>query len=311
MNDNGTMYGAGPAPTTSGYNYQGMNQPMQKHGNVLSADQIKSLQQKQQQFSLALTQEEYMRAVCNHRNVEGTGDSLVTDPETGEVTCTICGYRFRPVEPNISFDQIKEDVNRLIDILQTIKLMYIDLPADAAKDFFPIIALLEKVPQLFDFAVKNMSKHEIYNWQYSNRNMGAFNMFNNLQSMFSGGGFQGAPMYGAPNAGYGFNPQPNPYAGNPGYAFTPGMNPQAPQPNPAFGANPFGYQGASMNPQGQQTVVGGGGYSPSTNGFQFVPNQQAPQGAPTGNPQQAQPPVAAPEAPKTEGTASVTQSVTI
>ena len=80
--NNGMM--GGPNPTMGGYNYQGMNQPMQKHGNVLSNEQIKSLQQKQQQFSLALTQEEYLRAVCNHRNMDGTGDTLVYDPETGE-----------------------------------------------------------------------------------------------------------------------------------------------------------------------------------------------------------------------------------
>lgn len=305
--NNGMM--GGPNPTMGGYNYQGMNQPMQKHGNVLSNEQIKSLQQKQQQFSLALTQEEYLRAVCNHRNMDGTGDTLVYDPETGEATCTICGYRFRPIEPNVTPAEIKEDVDRIVDILQTIKLMYVDLPPEAAKDYFPVIALIEKVPQLFEFAAKNMAKHEIYNWQYSNKNMGAFNMFNNLQNMFSGGYQQ--PMYGGMPQG---NPQPymNPYMNNGGYG--------APMPNPALnnpnmmGGNGFGYPGASQQstPQMNPQMVSGGGYSPTTNGFQFVPGQNPNMVNPAqnqGNPGQQV--ASAPEAPKTEETSTVTQNVTV
>ena len=311
MDNNGMMYGAGPAPTTGGYNYQGVNQPMQKHGNVLSDEEIDSLQRKQQQFSLAITNEEYLRAVCNHRTKDGSRDTLTTDPETGRVTCAICGYQFTPVEPNITLDQIKDDVNVMIDILQTIKLMYIDLPKDAAKDFFPIIALLEKVPKLFDFAVKNMQKHEVYNWQYSNRNMGAFNMFNNLQNMFSGAGFM--PQ----NSGYMGQPQPN------GYQFGGYQHPmmgggypnEQPMMNHPNSGNPFGFNGASMDgvPPMPNPVFNGGmpnqGYTPETNGFKFAPGQQNAQAPAQGQAPQAAP--AASSAPKPDGNATVTQSVSV
>ena len=242
-NNNGMMNNG--MPMMGGYAYQGMGQPMQKFNNALTPEQIKKLQQKGQQFSLAITEEEMLRGICNHRNAEGTADTLVFDPLTGEARCTICGYKFKPIEADASPDQIKEDVERIVDILQTIKLMYIDLPADAAKEFFPIIPLVEKVPQLFEFAAKNMTKHESYNWQYNNKNMGAINMFNNLQNIFGAGMMPQAnvqqPMgWGQPMA-----------------------------PNYPVANNGFGYPGASM--PGAMPNPAMNGYAPQTAGFQYVP----------------------------------------
>ena len=272
MQNNAAM--AGAAPTMGGFNYQGMPQAVQKFNNPLTAEQIKKLQQKGAQFSLGITEEEYLRGVCNHRNLEGTSDTLIYDSLTGEARCTICGYQFKPIEANVSPEEIKEDVERIVDILQTIKLMYIDLPADAAKEYFQIIPLIEKIPQLFDFAAKNMTKHESYNWQYNNRNMGAINMFNNLQSMFAGGGM------GMPQA-TGYNPQPM-------Y--------QQPQGG-------FGYPGASTmmsNPMMNQPA----GYQPQSQaGYAFTPN-------PAASTAPVAPTVTAPEPPKAPAeTTTVTQNV--
>lgn len=272
MFENNGMIGA---PMMGGYNYQGMAQPVQKFNNVLTPEQIKQLQQKGNQFSLSVTEEDILRGVCNHRNADGTGDALTMDPLTGVAMCTICGYKFRPIEPNVSPEEIKEDVERIVDILQTIKLMYVDLPAEAANEYFPIIPLIEKIPQLFEFAAKNMAKHETYNWQYNNRNMGAVSMLNNLQNIFAGNmGFNPAmqqpqqPMMGAP-------------MGMGGYPMM---------------SNGFGYPGAGA-PMGNPAL--NNGYTPQTAGFQYVPGQQpAPTVAPT-----------APEAPVAEAT--VTQNVTV
>ena len=170
--------------------------------------------------------------------------------------------------------------------------MYIDLPAEAAKNYFPIIPLIEKIPQLFEFAAKNMTKHEANSWMYNNRNMGAINMFQNLQSMLGGGmgmmmnyGQQAAPQMGQP-----FMPQP-------------GMAPQqAPMGYPGM-TNGFGYPGAGMaTPQPGFNPVPT--YAPQTNGFQFVPGQQ-----PTAAPQAPVAP-AAPQAPA-DGTTTVTQNVSV
>lgn len=272
MFENNGMMGA---PMMGGYSYNGMAQPMQKFNNVLTPEQIKQLQQKGNQFSLSVTEEDILRGICNHRNADGTGDALTIDPLTGVAMCTICGYKFRPIEPNVEPAEIKEDVERIVDILQTIKLMYVDLPAEAANEYFPIIPLIEKIPQLFEFAAKNMAKHETYNWQYNNKNMGAVTMLNNLQNIF---------------------------AGNMG--FNPGMQMQQPQ-QPMMGApmgypmsNGFGYPGAgTVPPMGNPAL--NNGYMPQTTGFQYTPGQ---------NPVQPVAPTV-PEAPKTEAT--VTQNVTV
>lgn len=234
-----------------GYNFTGFNpNSIPKVMNVLSEEEIKELQQTASQFSLGLTQKEQLQAACNHRSPDGLQDTLSFDPATGIARCTICGYEFRPVDNDTSLDSIRDAADSIVDILQTIKIMYTELPAEAAREYFQIIPLIKKVPQLFEFAAKNFAKHEYNGWNYQNRNMGGAAMFQNLNNMF-GASMMQQPQYGAPQ----------------GYP--------AQQPGMPVAGNPFGYQGASMmQPQfgaPQQP------YMPNTQGFQFVPNQgQAP-----------------------------------
>lgn len=266
------------APNNGQFQYTGMPNNAVKFNNYLTPEQIKRLQVKESQFSIGLTEEEQLRGICNHRNPDGTSDALIYDPITGTAKCSICGYEFRPVEPDIGLDVLKEDVARIVDVLQTIKLMYIDLPAEAGREYFQIIPLIEKIPQLFEFAAKNMNKHEAYNWQFNNHNMGAVAMFNNLTSLFGGmnaGGYQQQPM------------QP---MMNPAYAQPAGF------PQAAYGQpNAFGYPGASMP-----------AYQPATpNGFAYQPSQAPAQVAPT----VAAP--AAPVAPAVPADTTVSQQITI
>ena len=109
-----------------GYQYNGFPQ-QPKVMNVLSEDEIKELQAQRSQFSLGLTERESKQAACNHRSIDGTSDSLVYDNETGIARCTICGYEFRPIDADTSPESIRDAADRIVDILQTIKLMYTDI----------------------------------------------------------------------------------------------------------------------------------------------------------------------------------------
>ena len=183
----------------------GMAQPNPNNYRIpstLSAEEIAMLRNQGSTFSLQLTQEEMLRAICNHRSEDGLSDTLVYDPVNGTAKCTVCGYEFRPVEPNVDYDSIKEDIKRVEDIIQTTKLMYVDLPQQAAKDYYPILGLLEKLPQLMEYAAKNMAKHDNYNYMYDQRNMGAAAMFANLSNMFSNMSMN----YQQPQAPYGQPP---------------------------------------------------------------------------------------------------------
>lgn len=252
-----------PYMNQGGYQFNGMQGgQMPKINNVLTADEIKELQQQRSQFSLGLTKKESLQAACNHRTPDGMQDTLVFDNVTGMATCTICGYQFRPIEAEATYETIKDASDRLIDILQTIKIMYTDLPADAAREYFQIIPLIGKVPQLFEFAAKNFAKHEYNGWSYNNHNMGGIAMLQNLSTMFGGGmqpQFQQQPQFN----GYAMG------AGQP-VGYPNGMAPQMP------GQNPFGYPGAS---QPQAPMMGAPvqpGYAPQTQGYSYQPNMAAP-----------------------------------
>lgn len=271
-----------------GYYYNPQTVPQQKIPNFLTDEEIKELQQTQDVFRLNLTTRESLQAACNHRTPDGTQDSLLFDPATGTVRCSICGYEFSPIDDTTSIEEIKDACKTITDILQTIKLMYIDMPADAAKTYFQIIPLIEKIPKLFEFAAKNFNKHEFNSWNYNNGSVGAMTMLNNIQAMFNPGFNPGPmygqqPMYGQPIA------QPNP-----AFAGQPMMQPQAPLQQPVGvvpGVNPFGYPGASQVPQ-----------QPVNQGYAYQPGQPATVTAT----------VQAPEAPSTDNnTATVQQSVTV
>lgn len=194
--------------------------------STLTADEIKMLRNNGSTFSLGLTQEEMLRAVCNHRSEDGLSDTLQYDPVTGIAKCTVCGYEFRPIDPNEDFESLKDKVKSVEDIIQTTKLMYVDLPTEAAKEYYPILGLLEKLPQFVEYAAKNMAKHDNFNYGYNQHNMGAAAMLQNLSNMFSSASMN----YQAPQQPQGFYGQQP--AGFPQAAYQPQMN-------------PFGYQGTA------------------------------------------------------------------
>ena len=204
-----TMYGGNPygapqyapmgggSPSGTGYQYHGA--PLQKHGNTLGNDEIQKLVKKENVFSLQITETEKLRAICNHRAADGMSDTLVEGPD-GLCTCQICGYRFLPLDASMSsLDQVEEATDNLLDILQTIKLIYIDMPELAAREYFQIIALIDKIPKLYELAIKDYAQHErVDPYAYNNRGMGALNLFN----MLIGG--QRPMNFGQPDQSNGF-----------------------------------------------------------------------------------------------------------
>lgn len=275
-------------PYGGAYQFNGIQQPVPKVQNYLSAEEIKELQQNNSVFSLSIDRLDMLQAQCNHRSIDGTEDSLTFDPVTGMATCTICGYKFKPIDADESEASIQEATDKIIDILQTIKLLYADLPAGAAKEYFQIIPLIAKIPKLFEVAAKNYNQHDMNIWTYNQHNMGAMQMLQNLNAFFGASqpvvqpGMNPAMGMGQPMMG-GAAPMPGAMPGYPNAAY---QQPAA--------MNPFGFPGASQQPQ----------YQPGTAGYQFQPNQASTPVAPT---------VTAPGAPAADKPAAdttVTQTVT-
>ena len=257
FNQYGNGYGM---PYGTGAQYTSGNPLVYKQW--LSNDELQSMIQKGgDQLSLQITEDERRRAICNHRTVDGTNDVIVPVGDDGTCKCLFCGYTFRPVSEAITKEDVQDAVDQVVDILQTVKLFYINMPPEAAREYFQIIPLLEKLPKLMEYAIKDFANHAEYDpMHYNNRGMNSFSAFEAIL----GGGVP--PYYGQPNPyqpqGYQqFNPQqPNQF----GQPAAPGMNVAAPQ----AGSNGFGYYG-------QQPMMQQGGYQPQTAGYQFNP-QQAP-----------------------------------
>lgn len=216
-------------------------QPQVKRANPLTREEILSLKTKTP-FSLAVTQDDINRGVCFHVDENGV-PATITDPD-GTTTCTVCGKKWNSNE--LTQDQVAEATQQILSVLQTIKLMYVNFPDQAAREFYQILPLIEKIPQLYKIAADNFRAFEgNYTNGYYNGAMNPFSIFGQI----AGGNayanaFQyqqtqpmGAPMYQQPMG------VPTMPMGQPAYAQQPIMNPPTYAPNP-FDAASYAQQGA-------------------------------------------------------------------
>ena len=217
-----------------------------KFSQPLTAQDMAELQNKSEKFSLSIDPIDLKRSYCTHKR----GHEIVLKPnDDGTFTCAICGETFNLVEANE--ESIKEAIGSVKDILQSIKTYYLDIPEESTIEFFPILALLDKVPKFYQQAVNNFNK---YNGAGFNMNNNPYQQTWNLFSAVVG------PNAAAPIPGY------NPMGGGMGYpqqqmgGYVPQAGSQMPfaggyqQPmynNMAPGVNPFymnGNPNANMMP---------------------------------------------------------------
>lgn len=290
------------------YGYGGAQQPAQAvMKNFLTPAQIAELQANPDtSFPLKLSRQEWLKSQCLHKN-EQTQTVTLEKLNNGNSRCTICGEEFYLLEPNTDEATIKQICKNMVDLLQTIKTFYL-APPNEMKDIFLMIGFLERVPYLWQAAVKSMEQATnfgTFGMQQQNANSDAFQV---LGSVFGGGIVPGTGFYQQPSvppmAMYsqpGFAPQQTPglpnapvqpppqYQANQQYGFSPQMA-QQPQGVPANGyPNPPGYPNPASNPigyvdQGQiatQNVQVGG---------QQPPQQPVTQPTPQANPNIQPPP---------------------
>ena len=274
-----TMGGIAPG----GYMQQ---QPVPKLKNVLTPEEMQLIRKTAESFTLALDDKEYYRGICFHRDENGM--ETLRDNGDGTVTCTICDHTFDP-QQHCTEEQINGYVNDIIDILQTIKLLYIDMPTEVAREYFAIIPMLEKIPKLFKIASDNFNRHENYNNYRYNGAPNTINLYNMLNSGALNPGYQpmGQPMGQQPGQPMG---QPMQMNQGYGYGIQQPVQQMAPYGQPTNG---FGYGAPVPTP----------GYRPTTTGFDYVPNQTNINNQPTGTLPQNNNVAYAPQAPLASPTA--------
>ena len=104
----GIPYGGTP------YSYGQPQQTIRK--NILTDAEIDMLQKNNNEFNMGLTESDVLKAKCTHRSKDGLTDTLVEDPVTGICQCTICGYKFKPVDAGVDREKLQAAVDDVVDI---------------------------------------------------------------------------------------------------------------------------------------------------------------------------------------------------
>ena len=219
-----------------GYNY-GAPRPKARNTQPLTQEQIAKLRHSSDDLIMKLDQEDMWRSACTHREKDGT--SSIVHLDNGKERCTICGEEFKIVEPNS--EEVKAAIETIVNMFQTAKLLYVDAPNDLIWQYFQILALIKKFPQIWDRALANFNKYDnIYSGNGVNyTNMYYPSSYNTLQALLTNpyGGYQ--PY--AQQQPYMNNYQQMPMQQQQFYGYQQpmvnNMNPQMMDPNPmAYGA---------------------------------------------------------------------------
>lgn len=243
-NPNFVPYGTSPVGSV-----YGQQPPVPKNTQPLTKEEIAKLQKEVERFSTALTEQDVLKARCTHRV---NGDTALVQNGDGSYTCSICGENI--VLEDYTPDQVQEIVAKFVNLLDVIKVQFMDLPVDVACEFFQIIPYCKRVPQLYEIAHDNYSRYA----GYSNIGVNpvnpshSYNVWNSFNAITGGGMMNpyqpqmqmGAPMYQPDPNMQNMYMQMSPtqaqqyqmVMGNPMYAApqaspVQGMAPQNPQPN--------------------------------------------------------------------------------
>ena len=230
-----------PFGANANFNYSyAAPRPQAKNTQPLTQEEINSLRRNNDSFDMKVSQEDLWRASCTHKEKNGNS-ALIQNPD-GSYTCTICHETFNMCD--FAKEEVIDTVKKMDDILQTIKTIYLDSPDEFASKFFQMIALINKIPGVWDRAINNFAMYEgTIDGGVNRINNPGYSGFAAVQSLLTNpySGFGAQPAYGyAP--GYPQQPAYNGY----GYA--------APVQNVDPNYNPMAY-GMPQQPQPQQAPM--------------------------------------------------------
>ena len=174
-------------------------QPMQvpQMQNALTNEEIQRLRSLRPTTSLNLSvdQEEVLRAMCTHKDNGREVVQLLQDG-SGDAYCPICGKRWKPEQ--LSQEDLQALVDQLICQMQNAKWVG-ELPANVVREFFAMMPLIEKFPELYKYSMKNFNKYANQNNMFNAADANIYAMYNGL---FSGAGAYANPYQQAMNGYY-------------------------------------------------------------------------------------------------------------
>lgn len=239
--------------TTYGY---AAPRPQARNTQPLTPEQIAKLRQDGKAFDMKVDVEDLWKAACTHKEKNGNS-TLIQNPD-GSYTCTICHETFNMCD--CTKEEIEEAVKKLCDMLQTSKTVYLDAPDELILQYYQMLPLLKKFPDLWERAINNFSMYEgTLNGTVTQMTPG-YSGFAAMQTLLTNpyAGFGGM----APQAGYPAYQQPMAQqapAYN-GFGYAPAQQPVVPTMDPAY--NPMAY-GAPQQPMAPAPGVIPGAVQPA------------------------------------------------
>ena len=233
-----------------GYGAPFYAQPLQQqqlfqpgYQNALTDEEISKLKNMRPAgLNLSVEYDDVLRSMCTHKY---QGRDMVQRVENSdEVYCPICGKKWVPAI--VTKEELQELVNKIIARMQDSKWSG-ELPTEVVREYYTMIPLLEKFPDVFEYGNKNFNRL-INQTGYFNAN--DMNLYSGYNSLFGG------------NIGYGGYPYQQPM-----YYNQPTVQ-QVPQPNN------LNNQQQQFPPQGQGVPMAQPGYNPMGMPMQPQPTQQ-------------------------------------
>lgn len=255
--------------------YVNAPKPRARYTQPVTQDMSQMMLREDDTLSVKISPIERAKNMCTHKYPGRSEIALVesgSDDQGKIVTCRVCGESFHIImdDPKAIGIDLEKTCNHLIDIMQSSKAMYLDIPEDFAVEFYQIMTLISRVPKVYEKGFKNFSQYD-----YTNQAQGVYPGMNSFQAVNQtiGGVAMGgiSPMIGNQFYQGGYQPQ-QPYAPA-GYV--------APQPVPQYDAfgNPIQpQQPPAYQPQGGAIPMGQGAGGPGENPFMYnaPPAPQAP-----------------------------------
>jgi hypothetical protein len=205
---------------------------------LLSPEEMSEIQKAPQAFQTKLTRDEYLRALCTHK--DQNGNIKLEKLADGRYHCPICNSDFNLIDLNSAKGDIEQICLNMNDLYQSIKT-YLPNPTSSMRDIYMMIAFFNKIPQLWGIAKNAFEKITNVNGvlQPADEN----NAFQILGNIFNQPGFGGlypnnfqagignpAMMYNAAPTTAMYNTQQFP---NQGMMQNPAQTmPKFPSPNP-------------------------------------------------------------------------------
>lgn len=253
--------------------YQMPNPSMTIFKNALSAEDIQSMRKKENQFSFAITDMEYKKHKCNHRNEQGTGDTL---NHIGDDTyhCYICDRDITFLDPMTPDEEIHDHAQQVVNMCETIKFLWRDqLTPDAVDTLAKISAMTPKLEYMFIMGRKHWIKlsgsDNFRNNRFGQSTLDIYNNMSQGMNINPNFGFMG----GYNQMGMG-QPQPNMYGqpmGQPNGGMMMGMG----QPQPNMYAQQMAQPNGGYNPMGMGQPQQQQAYTPDMQGYQYNPQQSS------------------------------------